>query len=88
MKSCYCETVRNITITVPDDVYRRARVRAAENDTSVSAIVRDFLSRLADADEDFERGQALQDEVLAQVKAFRAGDRLSRDAVHERDALR
>ena len=88
MKSCYCETVRNITITIPDDVYRRARVRAAENDTSVSAIVRDFLSRLADADEDFERGQALQDEVLAQVKAFRAGDRLSRDAVHERDALR
>ncbi len=88
MKSCYCETVRNITITIPDDVYRRARVRAAENDTSVSAIVRDFLSRLADADEDFERGQALQDEVLAQVKAFRARDRLSRDAVHERDALR
>ena len=88
MKSCYCETVRNITITIPDDVYRRARVRAAENDTSVSAIVRDFLSRLADADEDFERGQALQDEVLAHVKAFRAGDRLSRDAVHERDALR
>ena len=88
MKSCYCETVRNITVTIPDDVYRRARVRAAENDTSVSAIVRDFLSRLADATEDFERGQALQDEVLAQVKAFRAGDRLSRDAVHDRDALR
>ena len=88
MNLCYSETVKNITITIPDDVYRRSRVCAAENDTSVSAIVRDFLLRLADADEDFERGRALQAEVLAQVKAFRAGDRLSREAIHDRDALR
>ena len=85
---CYCETVKNITISIPDDVYRRARIRAAESDSSVSAMVRDFLLHLDGADADFERGRALQAEVLAHVETFRAGDRLSRDAVHERDALR
>src|SRR5690606_392991 len=26
----YCETVKNITVSLPDDVYRRARMKAAE----------------------------------------------------------
>jgi hypothetical protein len=30
---------KNITVTAPDDVYRRARIRAAEQGRSVSALV-------------------------------------------------
>ncbi len=31
--------MKNITVSVPDDVYRNARVAAAQRDTSVSALV-------------------------------------------------
>lgn len=88
MLTCYRETVKNITVAVSEDVYRKARIKAAELDTSVSALVRDFLNGLASEESDFERRRRLQDEVLETVKTFRARDRLSRDEVHDRDALR
>ena len=36
----YCANVKNITVTVDDETYRRARMKAAERDTSVSALVK------------------------------------------------
>jgi hypothetical protein len=80
--------VKNITVSVPDQVYRRARMRAASRDTSVSALVRDFLASLGDEESDFERRKRLQVEVLASVRRFRGGGRLTRDEAHDRDALR
>jgi plasmid stability protein len=38
--------MRNITVTIPDDAYRRARIWAAEHDTSVSAVVKFLLETL------------------------------------------
>ncbi|MDE0356483.1 MAG: ribbon-helix-helix protein, CopG family [Gammaproteobacteria bacterium] len=38
--------MRNITVSVDEETHRRVRARAAELDTSVSALVRDFLKRL------------------------------------------
>lgn len=80
--------MKNITVSVPDEVYRRARIKAAEGDSSVSALVREFLTELADEEDDFARRQRLQDEVLASIDRFRAGDRLTRHAVHDRDEVR
>ena len=37
--------MKNITLKVDDDTYQRARVRAAQAGTSVSAMVREFLNR-------------------------------------------
>jgi hypothetical protein len=36
----------NITITVANDLYRRARIAAAERDTTVTAMLREYLERL------------------------------------------
>jgi plasmid stability protein len=80
--------VKNITVSVPELVYRRARVRAAEHDTSVSGLVRAYLESLASEESNFERRRRLQDEVLSSVTRFRAGGRMRRDAAHDRDALR
>ena len=80
--------MKNITVSVDDEVYRRARVRAAELDTSVSAMVRKFLNELAEGDTDFQRRKRAQAQALASIRAFRAGDRLTRDEVHARDAIR
>jgi plasmid stability protein len=80
--------VKNITVSLPDDVYRRARIRAAARDTSVSALVREFLASLDDEEPEFERRKRLQVEVLRSIRSFRAGSRLGRDEAHDRDALR
>lgn len=80
--------MKNITVTVPDEVYRKARIKAAERDSSVSALVREFLCELAADGDDFARRQRLQEEVLASIDRFRARDRLTRSAVHDRDEVR
>ena len=79
--------MKNITVTVPDDVYRRARIRAAEQGRSVSALVADFLRSLADDDTEFKRLEALQKQLMAEITNFSGSDRLSRDDLHNR-ALR
>ena len=40
----------NLTLAVDDDLLRRARVRAAEQGTSVNAVVRDLLIAYAAGD--------------------------------------
>ena len=78
--------MKNITVSLDDEIYRRARIKAAELDTSVSALVKKHLIELAGQETDFERRKRLQDELLASVKVhrFSASDRLTRDEVHER----
>ncbi len=76
--------MRNITVTVPDEVYRRARVRAAERGTSVSALVGEYLAALAESSAEFARLVAQQEAIQAEVGRFRASDRLRRDEVHRR----
>jgi hypothetical protein len=80
--------MRNVTVSLPDEVYRRARIKAAERDTSVSALVREFLLGLGQDSSDFERRKRLQGKILASVAGFRAGDRLTRERLHDRDAVR
>ena len=79
--------MKNITVSVDEEIHRRARIRAAERGTSLSAAVRDFLIAFAGGETEFERRKRLQDETLASIGRFRAGDRLVRDDVHDR-ALR
>ncbi len=83
-KLCYCETVKNITVSVPDHVYRDARVAAAQRDTSVSALVVGYLEQLSGRMDEFARLEALQREVQAEIGQFRGADRLGRDEVHDR----
>jgi plasmid stability protein len=80
--------MKNITVSIDEELHRRARIRAAERDTSLSAVVREFLTKFAGGETDFERRKRLQQETLASIKHFRAGKRLARDEVHDRHALR
>ena len=70
------------------NIYRRARIKTAEHDTSANALTRESLSKPEDEESDFERRKRLQKEVLASLKRFRAADRLDREASHDRNALR
>lgn len=76
--------MKNITVTVPEGVYREARIRAAEGGTSVSALVADYLRSLSAQSAEFARLERQQDQIRAEIERFRAGNRLGRDEVHER----
>jgi plasmid stability protein len=76
--------VKNITVSVPDDVYRDARIRAAERGSSVSGLVAQYLRSLSEQNSEFTRLETQQREVQDQIDRFRAGDRLDRDEIHGR----
>jgi hypothetical protein len=83
--------VANLTITVDDEVLRRARVRALEQRTSVNAILAEHLER-------FARIRDLQEAAVQSLlsraarssaddkrrAARRGGRRWTRDELHER----
>jgi hypothetical protein len=77
--------VKNIAITVDDETYRRARMKAAERDTSVSVLVARFLTELAAGETDAERLKREERALRERIGSFRAADRLARDDVHRRD---
>lgn len=76
--------MKNVTITLDEQTHRAARIAAAERGVSLSALVRDLLSQVeprADA-----RAEAVRKSLAAmdRVRAFSAGNRLSREAFHDR----
>ena len=76
--------MRNVTISLPDDIYRQARIAAAELDSSLSAWVRALLIEKIEAKSNFNRLKALQDAVIESIESFKGGDRLSRDELYRR----
>ena len=87
--------MKNITVSVDNETYRLSRIKAAEAGTSVSALVRAYLTALVQSQEpesEFDRLRRRQDETLAAIRArgggLRSADNLPRDAVHRRDAFR
>ncbi|HZD70206.1 MAG TPA: DUF6364 family protein, partial [Actinomycetes bacterium] len=76
--------MKNITVTVPDDVYRNARIRAAERGTSVSSLVGEYLRSLSGRETEFSRLEAQQQQIQGQIRRFRARDRLDRNQLHDR----
>ena len=92
--------MKNITLSVDEKTYRLARIRAAELDTSVSALVRDYLKNLvADAvggtagngpveEAEAERRRRRLREVIEDIRAaspgFRAADNLPREELYDR----
>jgi plasmid stability protein len=82
----HCEKVKNITVSLDDEVHRRARIVAAERGTSLSALVKQFLEQLGSGESESDRLRKAESTLRMQVKDFRAADRLSRDALHDRSA--
>ena len=78
--------MKNITVSVDDETYRRARVKAAEQATSVSSLVKAFLIALASGESEAERLKREERALRARVSSFTAANRVSRDQAHERSA--
>lgn len=74
----------NITVTVPDDVYRAARVSAAQQGSSVSALVADYLRSLSEREARFAHLEDRQRRIVEEIERFSAQDRVAREEVHGR----
>lgn len=74
----------NLTITVDDEVLRKARIRALEQGSSVNAVLRELLEAYAGV----RRGQsAAAADLIAlsdEVQSRRGGRTWTRDELHER----
>lgn len=75
---------RNVTLSLPEDLVRRAKVFAAERDTSMSAVVAELLTQAVQPSRSYE--QSWQDEERYMASGhLRIGDGLvSRDELHRR----
>lgn len=74
----------NLTITVDDEVLRRARMRAAGQDKSIESVLRDYLESYAAVGQTWE---TVADEILKLSKQSRSGRgeaRWTRDDLHKR----
>ena len=87
--------MKNITVSVDEELYRLSCIKAAEAGTSVADLVRSYLVEFVQdrtAKSRFDRLRKLQDETLAAIRArgggLRAADNLPRGELHERHALR
>jgi predicted transcriptional regulator len=80
--------MKNITISMPDDLARKVRVLAAKADTSVSQYLCRLAAERAACDDDYE--VAMRSYLSRERGGLRlAGQKLpSREELHDRDALR
>jgi uncharacterized protein YdaU (DUF1376 family) len=76
--------MKNVTVSLDDDIYRRARIVAAERDTSISALVKQFLVALGAGESQVERLKREERALRERITSFRASDRVSRDELHDR----
>jgi plasmid stability protein len=76
---------RNITFNLPEDLIRRAKVYAAQHDTSVNAVVRRLLE---EAIPDEDRARAAGERLLEIASQGPYSDvdpgTISRDEIHQR----
>jgi predicted transcriptional regulator len=79
---------RNITLTLDDDLIRKARVLAARRNRSVSALLREELFRLVSEDDTYETAKRAALERLEQGAHLGGGSLPSRDELYERARIR
>jgi antitoxin component of RelBE/YafQ-DinJ toxin-antitoxin module len=77
--------VKNITLAIDEDVLERARLVAAEQKTTVNAMVREFLANVADRDERLQKAREGLRELMRNSKGrMRPDFKFNREETHER----
>lgn len=83
--------MKNVTVSLDDDTYRNARRRAAENDRSLSSVVREALQSYGAQESEFDRLARMEKELRAEMDARGegfAGQRMTREELYDPDRMR
>ena len=80
---------KNITLAIDEQVLKRVRRIAAERDTTVNGLVRDYLTKLADVDDKAKKAR-LELVELAKRSNWDPGPgfKWNREELYDREALR
>jgi hypothetical protein len=77
--------MKNITLAIEDEVLDKVRVVAAEQKTTINAMVREFLADVAGRDERLEKARAGLRELMRNSKGrMRPDFKFNREETHER----
>ena len=79
---------RNITLALDDDLIHKARVLAARRNRSISALLREELSRLVAEDEAYTSARRAALERLERGSNLGGGPLPPRDELHDRARVR
>lgn len=74
----------NLTISIDDELLRRARVRAARQGTSVNAVLREYMQSWAAGTNERTRALTSLLKRSSKARSARAGRAWTRDDLHER----
>lgn len=76
---------RNLTLSLSDELVRKAKLVAAQRDTSVSALVSELIENLTGGTSDYERAWADEVALMKQGSGLRIGAvTWTRDELHQR----
>lgn len=75
----------NITVAIDEETYLAARVRAAAQGSSISALVKQFLKDLTARDARFEALAQEEENIRARIEDFDAAARLPRGDLYRQD---
>lgn len=76
----YTEIVKNITLSAPDELIERARLRAARERRTLNAAFREWLDRYAGA----EMGRQEYMQLMKRWGHVKSGRKFSREELNER----
>jgi hypothetical protein len=78
-------TTKNITLSMPEELVRRAKVLAAQRDMSVSSLVARLLEQLVGDVRDYDEVWELERQMMSDGIGLRVGPiTWSRDQLHDR----
>lgn len=75
--------MKNITVSVNDDIYHRARIKAAEKKSSVSRLVAEYLEKLVEEDDRLDKAR---EEMTLLFERNAGGEyrvKMSREEMHD-----
>jgi hypothetical protein len=82
----FSNRLRNVTVTLEEDVAQWARIEAARQDTSVSRLLGELLKQRMSAQDEYERAMR---RALGRKPFLRSEGRyLTREEAHDRSSLR
>ena len=80
--------MKNVTITLPEDLARWPRVRAAENDRSVSRWVAELLAGMRRQEDEYEVAMKQALAVKPRKMEWVDGRKPTREELHDRPSFR
>jgi hypothetical protein len=76
--------MKNVTLAIDEEVLAKVRRIASDKDTTVNALVREFLTRLADQDDQAKTARARLIALAKKSKAEAGPITWKRDELHDR----